>query len=184
MKAGPQDLEQIRLVVLDREQKVATGLEDYLGQGPLREQGIAREYLDKWVMFQQLRQASPECLGFGGLAVGYGKLGQAEAQVVCKDVEHVNGIAVGVMALFTGLAIDCDDAIIRDARQVAKPERKSFAELFQREFGDHATDRGGVWRFLPREAQRSLEGPPVVPGPTLQAGEIGLTAEKSEKGEA
>ena len=152
MKARPQGVEQIRLVVLDREQKVAAGLEDDLGQGALREQSIGREYLDKWVVFQQLRQPSLEGLGFGGFAFSYGKLCQAEAQVVREDVEHVDGIAVSVAALFARLTIDGHDAIVSDARHVDEPERKCLAELFQREFGDDATDCRGVRRFRSREA--------------------------------
>lgn len=172
------------MVVLDREQKVATGLEDYLRQGPLCKQGVGREDPDERVVFQQLLQPRLEGLGFGRFAFGHGELSEAKAQVVREDVEHVDGIAIGVAALFAGLAIDRDDAVVRDAGHRGEPDRKGLAELFEREFGDHATDRGGVRRLPPGEAQRSREGPPMVASPTPQAGEIGLTAEKSDEREA
>ena len=110
VEASLMGFEQVGLVVLDLEHEVATGLEDRLGQGPLREEGIGREDLEEGVVFQQLRQGGLEGLGFGGFAVGDGKLGQAEAQIVGEDVDQVDGFAVGVMALLAGLAVDhCDD---------------------------------------------------------------------------
>lgn len=183
METGLNRFEQIRLVVLDREDEVPAGLEDHLGQRPLREQGIGREDLEEGVVFQQLGQRGLEGLRFGGFAVGDGKLGQAEAQIVGEDVEHVDRIAVGVMALLAGLTVDGRDHVGDDLAHVDQPKGNGFAELLEREPGDHAAEGCGMRRFLPRKAQRPLEGSPVVLGPTLDAREIGLPTEQAEKGQ-
>jgi hypothetical protein len=46
-----------------------------------------------------------EDFGLRFLAVADGPLSQADAGVVSKDVEHMEGIAIGVTALLAGLAI-------------------------------------------------------------------------------
>ena len=59
-------------------------------------------------MLEQLLEAVLQRLGLGGLAAGDGELGQAEVQLVGEDVEHVDRVAVGVVPLLAGLAVDGD----------------------------------------------------------------------------
>lgn len=105
MEAGLDGFEPVGLVVLDREQEVAVGVEDRLGQGPLRKQSIGGEETEKRVVLQQLREAGLQRLRCGRLAAGPRELGQAETHLVREDGEHVDRITVGVVPLLAGLAV-------------------------------------------------------------------------------
>jgi hypothetical protein len=153
VEAGLEGLEQLGLVVLDGEQEVAVGSQEHLGQGPLAKQGVTGEQPEERVMVEQLRQAVPQRLGFGGLAVGDGELGQAQVQVVSEDVEHGDRIALGIVPLLARLAVDGD----RDGRGglglAREPAGEDVAELLQGASRQGAADRRGVRRPLAREAQ-------------------------------
>ena len=100
-----------------------------------------------------------------------------------EDVEHVDRVAVGVVPLLAGLAVDGDGDGRGGLRQGRDPAGEGVAELLQGELGQGAADRGGVRRLLAGEAQGPLEGPPMVLGPSLQAGHVGLAAEQAEEGQ-
>jgi hypothetical protein len=181
VKAGLDGFEQRGLVVFDGKQKVAVGVAEDLGQGSLAKQGIAGEQPEQRVMVKQLLQAVLQRLGFGGLAVGDGELGQTEIQVVRKDVEPMDRIALGVVPLLAGLAIDGGRDGRRGLKLARQPTREDVAELLQRALRQGTADRGGMRRLLSCEAQGVLEGSPMVFGPTLDAGQVGLAAEQAQK---
>ena len=100
-----------------------------------------------------------------------------------EDVEHVHGVAVGVAALLAGLAVDGSDDGRGGVRQGGQPAREGVAERLQGEFRHVAADRGGVRRLVSGEAQGTLEDPPMVVGPSLERGEIGLATEQTKEGQ-
>lgn len=63
-----------------------------------------------------------------GLPPSDGELDQADVQLVSEDVEHVDRVAVGVVPLFAGLAVD-------ELRQGPEPRGEGGAELREREAG-------------------------------------------------
>jgi hypothetical protein len=182
-EAGQDRLQQARLVVLDGEEEVAVGRQDHAGQRPLAEQGVAGEEPQEGVVLDQLGQAALEGLGLGGLAPRDGELGQAEVHLVGEDVEHVDRVAVGVVPLLAGLAVDGDRGGVGDAGQGDEPAGEGVAELLQGELRQGAADGRGVRGPLAVEAQGALEAPPMVLGPALQSGQVDLAAEQTEEGE-
>ena len=98
-----------------------------------------------------------------------------------ENVEHVDRLAIGVVSLFAGLAIDGRG----DGRQRPgdrdDPTREDVAELLQGELGHGAADGRRVWRLLPSETQRRFEDLPMIRGPALEAGHVGLSTEQSEE---
>src|SRR4051794_6506605 len=90
-------------------------------------------------------------------------------------------IAVGVVPLFAGLAVDGRG----DGRQRPgdrdDPTREYVAELLQGELGHGAAYGRGVWGLLPGKAQRLFEELPMIGSPALEAGHVGLSTEQSEE---
>jgi len=76
--------------------------------------------LQRGVGIEQFIEVGLEHLRFGVLAVADGPLGQAHLEVVGEDVEYVKGVAVGVMSLLAGLAIDGRGQ--RDLRVQQRPQ--------------------------------------------------------------
>lgn len=121
---------QVGLVVLNGEQEVPVRLKDHPRQRPLGEQGVGGEEAEHRVVAGELGQRRLQGLRLGGLAVGHGELGQAQPQFVREDVEHVDGVAVGVVPLFARLAVDGD----RDGGGLwerGQPPREARTELLQ-----------------------------------------------------
>lgn len=172
---------QVRLVILDGEEEVAVGVEEHPRQRPLGEQSVGREEAEHRVVIDELRQGRLERLRLGGLAAGDGELAQTESQFVGEDVEHVDRVAVGVVPLPAGLAVGCGGHGRGGLWEADEPPREGVAELLEREARQGPTDRRGVGRPLAREAEDAAEDPPVVGGPPLQAGEVGLSGEQSEE---
>ena len=97
---------QVGPVVLDREQVIAAGLDDEPGQRPPAEQGVAGQQPQRRVGGEQFAEVGLEDLRLGLLTVADGPLGQADTGLVGEDVEDVDRVAVGVVALLAGLAVD------------------------------------------------------------------------------
>ena len=180
-EAGQDRLQQLGLVVLDCEQEVAARPQQDMGQGPLGEEGVAGEQPDERVVLEQFLEGVLQRLGLGRLAVGDGELSQAKVQLVGEDVEHVDRLAAGVAPLLAGLAVDGR----RDGRQWSgdrdDPTREGVAKLLQRALRRGAADRGGVRRHVAGEAERPFEDLPMIRGPALEAGHVGLATEQSEE---
>ncbi len=128
-------------------------------------------------MLQQLRQAGFQRLRFRRFAVGHGELSQTQTEWVRDNVEHVDGIALGIVPLLAGLAVGGRRDGQRGLRQSDQPASEDIAELLQRESRHGAADGRGMRRLFAGKAQGALEDPPMIVGPTLQRGKIGLATE-------
>jgi hypothetical protein len=137
-------LVQVGLVVLDRKQVGASGLHDKPGQRPLAEQGVAGQKPQRRVGGEQLAQMGLEDFRLGFLAVADGPLRQAEAGVVGEDVEDMDGVAVGVVALLAGLAIHGRRPHRFAGEQAGQPAAQGVLELGQGVAGRDARQGGGV----------------------------------------
>jgi hypothetical protein len=147
----------------------------------LREQGSGGQQPDERELLEQFVEVGLEGLRFGGLAVGDRGLGQAELDLLGEDVEQVDRVACGIMALLVGLAIDGDDLTVPLSDHAAEPQGEGLLELGQREAGQDATEGRGMRRVLAGEAQGAAESVPVVAGPALQGGQFGLTAHQAQQ---
>ena len=114
-----------------------------MGQGPLSEEGVAGEESDERVMLEQFLERVLQRLRLGRLAGSDGELSQTEAQLVGKNVEHVDRLAVGVVPLFTGLSIDGRSDGRQQPGDRDDPTREYVAELLQGELGQGAGS--GSW---------------------------------------
>ncbi len=103
-------------------------------------------------MLEQFGQAVLQRLGLGRLAAGDRELGQADLQLVGEDVEHVDRITLGVVALLAGLAVGGDGEGRGGLRQGGQPAGEAVAELRQGELRGGAAEGRGMGRLLAREA--------------------------------
>jgi hypothetical protein len=108
--AGLERVEQVRLVVLNREHEVAAGFEDQPGQGPLRDQGLPLSWIAVigGVLWALLYNTASKLAKGEEIEIGHGKRrGLQRLTIVIAETVGMNGtllIGAGLLSLVFGWA--------------------------------------------------------------------------------
>jgi hypothetical protein len=99
-----------------------------------------------------------------------------------EDVEHGDRVAQRVVPLLAGLAVDGGREHGGRFGQCDQLSCECVAELLQGEPRQNAADGRGVRRPVAGEPEILFADPPMIRGPPLEAGEVGLAAGQAEEG--